>query len=141
MSNHVCVADRTMAERLSDHVIDPRGDLGVECWRLGRRDTGVAAIYLANFASRLTIAGDVMLGRFGLGLISPPGYSVGWFGGDLSPKFLADVFRVPVEDELAVLVAIHERFRIAWGVERGRLAAVKAAEDLAEQKALAADGC
>jgi hypothetical protein len=81
-----------MRQELSEHALELVSDGDMKLYRMGRSDTGVYAIHVAEFAGRLCVAGDICLGANGHGLVSAAGYGIRWFAGQLSEAYLCEKF-------------------------------------------------
>ena len=81
-----------MRTELKTHRLVQLLDGAMPLYRMGRADTGTYVMYIAAFANRLCLAGDVRLGANDQGLVSAPGYTVAWFKGSLSEGYLCEKF-------------------------------------------------
>ena len=78
-----------MKKSLSEHSLDiDKKDIV----RMGRPNTCVYSAYIAIVANRICITGDVCLGANDQGIVSSPGYGLGWFSGHLSESYLCEKF-------------------------------------------------
>lgn len=84
-----------MHKELAEHTLElQHGGPGepVAVYRMGQPRTGIYVVYIASFADRLCITGDIMLGRDDHGLVSTMKYGIGWFSGHLSEGYLCEKF-------------------------------------------------
>ena len=81
-----------MRARLKENQLKLVTDGPVVVYRLGRKDTSVYSVYIASFAHRLCLTGDICLGANQHGVVSATGYDIGWFGGQLSEGYLCEKF-------------------------------------------------
>lgn len=77
-----------MKQQLVEHTLEVAGG----CLRMGKPETVFYEVFLAEVANRLCITGDIMLGGNLHGVVSAPGYSLDWFGGELSESYLCEKF-------------------------------------------------
>ena len=77
-----------MKKELSNHVLTETDGV----YRMGKPDTGIYVVYIAEVANRLCITGDICLGGNENGIVSNAGYKFGWFGGRLSEGYLCEKF-------------------------------------------------
>lgn len=82
----------SMRREMAGHVLKPLGSGGTELYSLNRPGTIVYSVYIAELAGRLCITGDVCLGANDRGVVSAPGYGIGWFSGELSESYLCEKF-------------------------------------------------
>ncbi len=62
-------------------------------YHMGCPGTGVYSVYIAEFAGRLCLTGDTCFGPENSGgVVSNPGYGIGWFSGHLSQSYLCEKF-------------------------------------------------
>lgn len=78
-----------MRKSLAKHVFEPQLD---GCLRMGVPGDCVYVVYIAEFANRICITGDVCIGTNDNGLISNVGYKLSWFSKPLSECYLCEKF-------------------------------------------------
>ncbi len=84
----------------------------VALYRMGRANTSSYAIYVASFAHRLCITGDIMLGANRQGLVSTLNYGIHWFSGHLSEDYLCEKFLPEVWQWEIAVEGIEDRIEI-----------------------------
>lgn len=63
------------------------------CFRLGRPSTSIHAMYLLFTPVGIVLTGDTILSEHnGRGIVSDPGYNLGWFGSKKSEHYLCEKF-------------------------------------------------
>lgn len=83
-----------MKKAFADHVLQPAAGNNADAlaYRIVKPGTNVYSAYISEVANRLCITGDVCLGSTRYGIVSAPGYNMGWFTGHLSEGYLCEKF-------------------------------------------------
>ena len=61
-------------------------------FQMCRPDSSLYHLHFCFLGGKIVIFGDAMLGHFGRGVISTPGYGLNWFVGELDAGYLAEKF-------------------------------------------------
>lgn len=93
------VANHTK-EALSEHVLEK---ISCSHHRIHKPGTGIFSMGIAQVGNKLCLAGDIMLGNNHYGIVSAPGYGLGWFSSHLSESYLCEKF-LPQEWQWEVAV-------------------------------------
>jgi len=78
-------------EEFQKHVLD-RISEDPPIYHMHRPDSGLYHLHFCFLGGKIVIFGDAMLGQFGRGVISTPGYGLDWFVGQLDAGYLAEKF-------------------------------------------------
>jgi len=83
----------SMKTEMASHVLIPvEVSDNFKLYTLNRPGTIVYSVYIAEFARRLCLSGDICLGGNDRGIVSSPGYGVAWFSGHLAESYLCQKF-------------------------------------------------
>lgn len=80
--------EQHMVEALSEHKLTG----GPMHYVMKKPGTGCYRVDLVFVAARIVVTGDIGLGANQHGVVSSPGYEVGWFSGTLSEGYLCEKF-------------------------------------------------